>query len=270
MPVVRGAGRPGDHRLRRLSVEQPQDSRVEDLPLGTRGGTLINSEFPVTGEYTVKVELAGNARDTHQLEVIVDGGRVALKQIGGAAGRGRGAAAPNEFAIALTAGPHAIGVTFVQHTQARDEATLRPRPRSTGTLPAIARVTILGPNSIVGSGDTPSRRRILICKPQTASEEEACANRILTALARRAYRREVTPQDVSRLMPFYRAGRTERDFDLGIQKAVERVLVSPNFLFRVEKPGPGKISDTELASRLSFLLWSSIPDTELLDLAAGR
>jgi hypothetical protein len=137
-------------------------------------------------------------------------------------------------------------------------------------------VTISGPFNATGPGDTPSRRRLFVCRPANASQETACADRILTTLLRRAYRRNVTPDDLRRLRPFYEAGRAERDFDLGIQRALERVLVSPQFLFRIEQEPasavPGSvytISDVELASRLSFFIWSSIPDDELLDAAAA-
>src|SRR5205085_4969371 len=127
-----------------------------------------------------------------------------------------------------------------------------------------------------GPGDTPSRRRVFVCRPVNAGQESACADRILTTLLRRAYRRNVTAEDLRRLRPFYEAGRAERDFDLGIQRALERVLVSPQFLFRIEQEpasaAPGSVytvSDVELASRLSFFLWSSIPDDELLDAATA-
>jgi hypothetical protein len=216
--------------------------------------------------------------------VTIDGERVALRTLGeggrggaAAGGRGRGAAeAPLEFSLQLPAGPKLVGVSFVQRSEARDEATLRPRMRSRGTQPAIASVTISGPYNVSGAGDSPSRRRIFSCRPASAAEETPCARRILSTLARRAYRRPVADADLGDLMPFYQRGRAERDFDLGIQKAIERLLVSSQFLFRIERPSPDaapgslyRISDVELASRLSFFVWSSIPDDELLDLAAA-
>jgi mono/diheme cytochrome c family protein len=271
----------------RVSNEQFQDARVEDLPLGTRGGIAIHSDFPLDGDYNVRVELAGAARDQHQLEISVDGERVKLVAVGGNGAGGRGgrggrgggeAAKPPEFRIPMKAGARLIGVTFVQRSEARDEATLRPRMRSTGPLPAIGRVTISGPYDAKGPGDTPSRRRVFVCTPTTAAEEQPCAKQILSTLARRAYRRPVVAADLDRLMPFYTAGRAQGSFDLGIQKSLERLLVSPNFLFRVERdpagatPGtPYRITNLELASRLSFFLWSSLPDDELLDAAiAGK
>ena len=316
--------------IHRLDPEHPQDERVEELPFGTRGGIAVRSEFPVDGTYIVRVDV-GNAQG-HELEILVDGERAALRSLGGggrgapavaappgqpdpadpdptppsvdrpavpgrggapadagaggaagarggrAGGRGRGAAAagPLEFPLTLKAGPKLIGVAFVQRTEARDEATLRPRMRSRGTQPAINSVTISGPYNVTGTGDSPSRRRIFVCKPSSAAEELPCARRILSTLARRAYRRPVNETDVRDLLPFYEQGRKEGSFDLGIQKALERLLVSSQFLFRIEREPstvaagtPYRVSDLELASRLSFFIWSSIPDDELLDAAAA-
>jgi mono/diheme cytochrome c family protein len=265
--------------IHRLDAEHPQDERVDELPFGTRGGLAVRSEFPVDGTYIVKVDLAGAVREPHQLEVTVDGERVALRSLGGDGGGrgGRGAppAAPLEFSLPLKAGPKLLGVSFVQRSEARDEATLRPRMRSRGTQPAIGMVTISGPYDVTSPGDSPSRRRIFVCRPAAPAEELPCARQILSTLARRAYRRPVTDVDLQDLMPFYAAGRAEGSFDLGIQSALERLLVSSQFLFRIERPPAGaagttyRISDLELASRLSFFLWSSIPDDPLLDAAAA-
>jgi hypothetical protein len=201
-----------------------------------------------------------------------------------------------EYRVPIKAGTHLIGVTFVQRTEARDEATLRPRTRSRGTLSAVERVTISGPFDVTGPGDSPSRRRIFICQAGAAGpasrgpayangpasrgpanvDDIGCATQILATLARRAYRRPVTDADVQELMPFYSSGRAEASFDRGIQRALERLLVSPQFLFRIERVPGGisagrtyRVSDLELASRLSFFLWSSIPDDELLNAAAA-
>lgn len=270
----------------RLPQEGPQDAQAEDLPPGTRGGTAIRSYFPLDGEYDINVELAGAARDTHQLEVSIDGERkelVTLNAVGrggrgaGGGGRGgRGGPSPTDFRIAVKAGPRTIGVTFLQKTEALDESTLTPRRRSRGSQPAVAAVTIRGPYKVTGSGETPSRERIFTCHPANAAAEAPCARQILSTLARRAYRRPVTDADVATLLAFYEKGRTERNFDLGIQRALERLLVSPQFLYRIERDpagaAPGSVhavSDLELASRLSFFLWSSIPDDELLNVAAS-
>ena len=317
--------------IHRLDPEHPQDERVDELPFGTRGGIAVRSEFPVAGTYIVKVEVG--AAQGHDLEILVDGERVARRSLGGgrgaptvdappgqpdpsdpdptppsvdrpavlgrggdpaggarggnAGGRGRGAApGPLEVPLTLKAGPKLIGVTFVQRTDARDEATLRPRMRSRGTQPAINSVTISGPYKATGGGDSPSRRRIFVCRPSSAAEELPCARRILSTLARRAYRRPVNETDIRDLLPFYERGRKEGvpagaaaqagSFDLGVQKALERLLVSSQFLFRIEREPANvaagtayRVSDLELASRLSFFIWSSIPDEELLDAAAA-
>ncbi|HEY4363693.1 MAG TPA: DUF1592 domain-containing protein [Bryobacteraceae bacterium] len=271
--------------IHQTPLEEPQNSRVDELPFGTRGGVAIHSYFPLDAEYDFQVDTSGSAREAHQLEITVDGERKQLIQVGGGGGGrggrggggGRGAAGgPPQYRIAVASGPHLIGVTFVQITQALDEATLRPRQRTRGTQPAISTVTIRGPYKATGPGTTPSRRRIFVCQPKDAAAESPCAKQILSTLLRRAYRRPIADQDLSALMPFYESGRKERDFDLGIQTAIERLLVSPQFLYRIERDPSGaapgsvfRVNDLELASRLSFFLWSSIPDDELLDVAAA-
>jgi mono/diheme cytochrome c family protein len=176
--------------------------------------------------------------------------------------------------VPMRAGPRVITVAFLKRTSARSEALIRPRMRSRGQLPAIASVTLRGPYKVVGPGDTPSRRAVFTCTPAAAAEEPACAKNILATLARRAYRRPVTDADLQPLLAIYEAERHERGFDSGIQQALERMLVSPQFLFRIEREPANvaagavyRISDLELASRLSFFLWSSIPDDELLGAA---
>jgi mono/diheme cytochrome c family protein len=274
--------------IHKMHPEHLQDARVEELPFGTRGGLAIRSYFPVDGDYEVSIDTAGAARDANEIEISVDGERVQLVAPGAAAGGrggaargGRGGARPTEFRIPIKAGEHLVGVTFIERNQARDEETLSPRLRSRGTQQAIASVTISGPFEVKGSGDTASRRRLFTCRPATGATEAtelACARQILQTLTKRAYRRPTTTTDVDRLIPFYTAGRKEGGFDVGIERALERVLVSPQFLFRIESdpaaaaPGSAhRVTDLELASRLSFFLWSSIPDDELLDIAiAGR
>jgi mono/diheme cytochrome c family protein len=176
--------------------------------------------------------------------------------------------------LPLKAGPRVIAVTFLKRTSAKGEALIRPRMRGRGQLPAVASVTIRGPQKISGPGDTPSRRRIFVCTPATAAEDLGCAKKILSSLARRAYRRPVTDADLQTLLSIYEAERTESSFEAAIKQGLERILVSPQFLFRIERQPANmasgavyRISDLELASRLSFFLWSSIPDDELLDLA---
>ena len=273
--------------IHKLDPEQLQDARVEELPFGTRGGLAIRSYFPVDGEYEVSIDVAGTARDPNEIEISVDGERVQLIPLGAPAGRGGGrggrggAARAMDFRVPIKAGERLIGVTFIEAGHTAGEETLRPRLRSRGSGPALASVTVSGPYEVKGSGDTPSRRRLFICHPENsaaASVETACARRILQTLTRRAYRRPSLDADVDRLMPFYTKGRAEGGFDTGIERALERVLVSPQFLFRIESqpataaPGSAyRITDLELASRLPFFLWSSIPDDELLNAAiAGR
>jgi hypothetical protein len=273
--------------IHKLHPEQLQEERVEELPFGTRGGLAVRSYFPLDGDYEVAVDPVGNPG---RIEISVDGERVQLitpaaPAAGGGRGGGRGGRgggrAPLEFRIPITAGEHLVGVTFIEDSQARDENTLRPRLRSRGSLSALASVAISGPYVVRGPGNTESRRKLFVCRPPngaTPAVEQQCARRILQTLTRRAYRRASLAADVDRLIPFYTAGRSEGGFDMGIQRALERVLVSPQFLFRIEtepanaaKGAVYRISDVELASRLSFFLWSSIPDDELLDLAvAGR
>jgi hypothetical protein len=262
----------------RLHPEQWQGARVDELPWGTRGGLSVQNHFPADGEYRIQVQLAAPPAEPHQLEISVDGERAQIVTIGGnGAGRGRRDPQPRtgepepdralEFRIAVKAGPRLIGVTFIERDEVRDESTLRPRMRSRGTEPALTLVTISGPYGTTSSGDSPSRRRIFTC----ATRDDACARRILLALTRRAYRRPTTDADVQDLLPFYTKGLAEAGFDLGIQLALERLLVSPQFLFRIEKEPAttvARVGDLELASRLSFFLWSSIPDEQLLNVAA--
>ncbi|HZM96731.1 MAG TPA: DUF1592 domain-containing protein [Vicinamibacterales bacterium] len=282
-------------------VRQPQEGRNEALPFGTRGGLQIDGYFALDAEYEFKVETAGVGADVHQLEISIDGARKAITNVSRRPGvpAGDDGVVPNNqgtFRFAVPAGPRSVGVAFVERSEALSEAPLRPPGRNRGALPSVVSVTITGPFNATGPGDTPSRRRLFVCRPSTRdarsgqapstrdarsgqgpdAEESACADRILTTLLRRAYRRNVTADDLRRARRFYEAGRAERDFDRGIQRALERVLVSPQFLFRIEQEpagaAPGSVygvGDFELASRLSFFLWSSIPDDELLDAAAA-
>jgi mono/diheme cytochrome c family protein len=268
----------------RLSGERPQTERLDELSFGTRGGVAIRSDLPLDGEYNVHVEFAGPATEQYQLEITVDGERARLVTVGEARtdvrqSTGvrifRGPEKPMEIRIPMKAGNRLIGVSFIQRSQARDEETVRPRGRGRGPFLALASVTLSGPFNGKVPEDTPSRRAIFSCRPKTAAEETPCAKQILSTLARRAYRRPVNDADIQDLMPFYNEGKAEASFDLGIQKSVERLLVSPQFLFRIERDpaniAPGsiyRVSDLELASRLSFFLWSSVPDDELISVAS--
>ena len=267
----------------RMPAQLPQDVHVEGLPFGTRGGMLIRRTFPVDGDYTFTLQVAqGGAfdprrdADPYEIEVTIDGERVKIFTQEKAAGRQRGAADALKARLPVKAGPREIGVSFIAKAAAPVEALVVPYRRGLGVEPvALAAVTISGPDETTGVGDTPSRRRVFVCHPSSTADEVPCASRILAALARRGYRRPTTKADVETLLQFFEKGRAEGGFELGIRRAVERLLVSPEFLFRVEfdpavvAPNTAyRITDLELASRLSFFLWSSIPDDQLLDVAS--
>jgi hypothetical protein len=263
-----------------LPLEKSQDDRFEELPIGTRGGLLIRRDFPVDAEYQLTVELAGRPRtpEAHELELTVDGERVHVFSVGGPRPAARGgppmpAQGDPDVRLPIKGGHRTIGISFVKKTSAEPEDLLQPflRPE-TGVLlpqPAIGSLTITGPFG-AAAGDTPSRKRVFVCRPASDREQGRCARTILSALARRAYRREVTDRDLEPLLSLYESGRAEAGFERGIQRAIERLLVSPSFLFRIERNPSSRvarISDVELASRLSFFLWSSVPDEPLLELA---
>ena len=274
----------------------------EDLPFGSRGGLAVQHFFPVDGDYIVKIFLLrtynGRIRgllEPHQLEVRLNGARVGQFTIGTQLDESANEPADQraardkledvdgqEVRFSAKAGPAVLGVSFVGQGSV-PEFMLRPQYAVTsyeyagdGTIPpGIGNIEIRGPYDVKGRGDTPSRQRIFVCRPTSGSDEEPCAERILSTLARRAYRRPVTDADVQPLLDLYTAARRTEDFDGGIEMALRRILVSPDFLFRTERdpvdaaPGTAyRISDLDLASRLSFFLWSSVPDDELLDVAA--
>ena len=290
-----------------------QDDRgSEELPFGSRGGMAIHHYFPLDGDYQVGIRLRRMIYDyivgmgrSHRIEVRLDGALVGDFTVGDADRFGypsaysffgtiRGDPAWEDYVsneadaglvvrFPATAGPHVVGVSFVD---ARTEPTGVLERRLSGFSlsglgfyhgnAAVERVEIAGPHDATGPGDTPSRRKLFTCRPASGAEadEARCATEILTALARRAYRRPVTGPDVATLMRFYETGRAERGFEGGIQKALERLLVAPEFLFRVERDpvdiaagAAYRLTDLELASRLSFFLWSGIPDDELLAVA---
>ena len=292
-----------------------QDDRQDDkLSFGSRGGIAIPHYFPVDGEYTVRIRLHRNFSDyiigyaaPQELDVRVDGALVKRFEVGDADAVGQMAPlsfsgniagdpdweyymntgdAHLEVRFPAKAGQRTVGVSFVRRLSEL-EGVLQPRNRGYGRFvderydddAAVEQVSIGGPYTVEGPGDTPSRRAIFACRPAadaTAADETACANRILGTLARRAYRRPVGGADVDALLDFFRTGRRDGGFDDGIQFALERMLVDPEFLFRIERdpedaaPGtPYRLGDLELASRLSFFLWSSIPDDELLAAAAA-
>jgi mono/diheme cytochrome c family protein len=286
----------------RVRQDESQDRQIEGLPLGTIGGLLIERTLPLDGEYQFQVRLfrtnLGTMRGleyAHQLEIAVDGQRVHLASLGGdkeivASSENpttTGDEVDGRFTVKLPlkAGPRRITVAFLQKTNALNTRRLQPYVRSSSDTidfsgyPHIDEVMLTGPFNPTGPGDTPSRRRIFVCRPVARAEEAPCADKILASLARRAYRGNVVKADLDVLREFYDQGRGDGgSFDAGISLAVRRLLASPKFIFRVERDpadvlagGAYKLTDLELASRLSFFLWSSIPDDELLDLATrGR
>ena len=282
----------------RIASDLGQDRRMERLPFGTRGGMVVDYNFPEDAEYVFEVLPDGPLRiEPHDLEVTLDGERIALLTVGKAPDPDdpRGLYTPQietlEVRTPVTAGPHAVGVAFLRKTSAEPEGIrklyLRPftgegSGGDSRFQPYVESLTIAGPYESSGARPvegTPSRERIFTCRPVSDAimEETACAREILSTIARRAYRRPVTGDDVERLLVFYDRGRAGGSFDTGIEMALRRLLVSPEFLFRVERDPGGveagesyRVSDLELASRLSFFLWSSVPDDELLDVAERR
>ena len=306
-----------------VPINMAQNDRMsEDLPFGSRAGIAVRHRFPLDGEYVIRIRLKRsvyeyivNLDEVHDLDLRLDGQRIARFSVGGGGG---GTPAPVSFSgtfvaagdaaypsqewddyrtgadadlavrLRATAGTRVVGVSFVGRSW-EHEGVLQPPLREYGATvtettdtssrpegPGIESVAVDGPYAVTGSGETTSRQRIFVCRPEggAGSDEARCARTILSTLARRAYRRPATDADVQPLLPFYESGRAGRGFDEGIQAALERILIDPEFLFRIERDpadgasgAPYQLSDLELASRLSFFLWSSIPDDELLDVA---
>ena len=281
---------------------ETQSARMnEDMPFGTHGGLAARHLFPLDGEYVFTVRMKGGdggggggvigiGEDDHVVELRIDHARVARWNVGGEfPGPDPGILIPipdddvegqrlHEYRLNADQGlevrmPVGAGQRLV--TVAFTDSNPTPFDGAYGR-PGIDRLFISGPFDGKVPDDTPSRRRIFTCRPAGSHDEEACAREILSALARRAYRRPVTDDDLEPLLGFYRAGRADRDFDGGIERALEALLSMPEFLLRIERQpagtGPGdiyRLSDLELATRLSFFLWRSIPDDELIDLAAA-
>jgi hypothetical protein len=244
-----------------------QDEHLDGLPLGTRGGMIVRHTFPLNADYDLQIGpgrsgglgavVTARAQD---IDVTIDGQPVDLQ-------------GKTQLRLPVNAGPHTIAVALVKRSHVDGADGVYDAPTR---APGISQVTIAGPFNARGPGDTLSRRRLFVCTPSSAADEQACAAKVLNTLATRAYRRPVaaTGPEMDTLLGFYRTGREAGTFDSGIQRAVARVLVDPNFLFRFERepanvaPGASfRLSDLELASRLSFFLWSSIPDDELRETA---
>lgn len=288
-----------------------QDQRMsEELPFGSRGGLAVHHYFPVDGEYAIRVRLKrqlygyilGMGRK-HQLEIRVNNQRIKLFTVGGEAPStpspssfaGNVMGDPKwdlymheadkglEFRFSAKAGTATVGVSFDRDSSVSEEIP-QPRETSFGLAinelyegnPAVESVSIGGPYRVDGAGDTPSRRKIFSCHPSSSQEELSCPKKIVSSLARAAYRRPVTDSEISTLLQFYDRGRQHGGFEAGIELAINRILADPRFLFRMERDPPNvsagaiyRLTDLEIASRLSFFLWSSIPDEELLDLASA-
>ena len=273
-----------------VAADLTQEDQLPGMPIGTRGGVSISHTFPQDGEYDIQILLARNLEGVvsglrearpHELLVLIDRDPVKTFTVQKTAnGDDTQADKDLKARVKVSAGPHNIAVTFVKDGSSLVETFRQPTEsryndrRYPRTVPGLSQVSITGPYAPQGAGDTPSRRRLFVCQPKGRADEETCAATILSNLMRRAYRRPVSKADVDEPMAFYRRSRAAADFDAGIASALNAVLTNPEFLLRVEsdpkKVPPGgvyRVSDLELASRLSFFLWSSLPDDELLDAA---
>jgi len=284
----------------RVHGDLSQDVHAAGLPLGTRGGIAIHYNFPLDGEYVFKTTLMRSNRGLlrgvetpSHLEVTLDGARIHLAALGGKQDEAASNENPPVVALAIEkrldvrvrvkAGPHTVTVAFIQESSAEKVDMTEPHIRNLDNtqvvigVPEVDEVSIAGPFHATGVGDTPSRRRIFVCRPAAAGELP-CARKILTTVARRAYRRPLTSAQTEQLMAAFESGRRRQgSFDGGIRRALAQILVNPQFLFRFEPDPPQvaanaayRLGDLELASRLSFFLWSSIPDDELLNLAIAN
>ena len=298
-----------------LPADLTQEDHFEGQPFGTRAGARVSHTFPADGEYAFELrltrdrnELIEGLREPHQVEVSVDGVRQKVFTLTPAARENDDPVAPQyapeqasdahlNFRAPVTGGPHVVQVAFIKRPSSLVETERQPylasynSDRTPRTQPALYSVSIAGPFNPTGIGETPSRRRIFSCRPAKAADETACARTIVSSIARRAYRRPPTTEEVQTLLGFYKQGRLDGTFEHGVEMALRAILTSPAFLFRIErdpasaaanaaagKPEPAaakddvdayRVSDLELASRLSFFLWSSIPDEELLNAAVS-
>ena len=273
---------------------QSQKLRLEGAPFGTRGGTVVTHIFPADGKYKFQLLLHGEpagllfgrtVRDI-QMEVSIDGERAALVKVD----RWITEADPNGLMvatppIAVKAGARKVAATFIQEFEGEEDDLIKPIDHTLAdtqigvgygvtTLPHLRNLAIVGPFDVKGVSNNPSREKIFSCRPARATDEAACAERIIGRLATEAYRRPVTSADTAELMRFYKQGASHGGFESGIRDAVQAMLASLHFVFRIEEVpanvAPGgvyRISDVDLASRLSFFLWGTIPDRELIDLA---
>ena len=288
--------------------DRTQEDHFDGLPFGTRGGTAFTHDFPADGDYEIQVRLQRNRNENvegltepHDVEMTLDGERLQVftmepsqnmvMQADAAYYGDEGIDNHLNVRLSVTSGPHVVGATFIKKNSALIETTRQPyqahfnMDRHPRQQPAVRSVSIVGPFDPTGVGETPSRARVFSCHPDLdtlsdgVADDDAtdCATSIIASLARRAYRRPVTVDDLGQLVSFYRDGQATGGFEAGIETALRALLVSPEFLFRIERDPqeiaagtPYPVSDIELASRLSFFLWSSVPDDELLDVAAAN
>ena len=268
--------------------QHPWD-HVEGTPYGTRGGMVVNHVFPADGEYVFEVSInAGDNARFEDIDISIDGERVSLlpyetMPAGGADGRGANNLMTEP--IVIKAGQHAVASAFVRRTEGPYEDLIRPHDWSFAgggsggggitTLPHLRDLIIRGPYKTIGVSQTPSREKIFSCRPTSQDEELKCAREIVTTMATEAYRRPVGLREVDGLMPFYTKGAAKDGFEGGVRSALEAILSSPHFIFRLERQPDTvrasnyRVSDLDLASRLSFFLWGTLPDKELMNVAAS-
>lgn len=285
----------------RVRPDLSQDQHIEGLPLGTRGGIAVQHTFPVDGEYVIKLRLWRNTfdlmrgmEDQHEIEVNLDGVRLGSVVAGGRPEFLKMTENPGVFGakidqaltfrVPVKAGPHTLTADTILRSHAIKDDVIKPFLRTTVDGlditgdPSVDRLTVEGPFNATGVGDTPSRKRIFVCRPTNGTDEVPCAKKILGTLAKKAYRRPATDSDLETLLSFYQRRRNSNgSFDAGIESALQFVLASPEFLFRFEAdptdlPNDARyrLNDLALASRLAFFLWSSIPDEQLVTLASQK
>ena len=288
----------------KLPKTASQMERVEGAPPGTRGGISVEHIFPADGEYVFSLDffaeplgfLFGNTVTGEQIEVSVDGARLAVFTIDPKMSEEKTGLTLKTAPLSVRAGPHRVTAAFIQRYEGLINDLIAPIDHTMAdteigtaygitTLPHLRSLSVVGPHKVTGVSDTPSRRAIFACRPMSAADEDVCAAQIVRNLSTQAFRRPVAEKDLARLMSFYARGRKEKNFEFGITKAIEAILASPQFLLRVEEQpgsdgrlprrsstsegGSYRLADYELASRLSFFLWGTGPDAELLKVA-GR
>ena len=287
--AIGGAARaPGGDTIE-LPADLTQEQHFDELPFGTRGGTAIHYTFPLDAEYEIQLRLTRDRnehveglKDEHQVELTIDGERIQVFTAKPPPAGADQSIVDKDFhlRVPVKAGSHELAATFIKKPSVLLETDRQPyqahfnADRHPRIQPALYSISVIGPFNSSGPGDTASRQRIFICHPQKASEQDACAKRILASVARRAWRGPVKDSELQVPLRFYRKAREQAGFEDGIEKALRAVLMSPRFLFRIEQDPAGiaprtpyTLSDLDLASRLSFFLWSSIPDDELLETA---